>query len=149
MQQRHTWLIALLGFDTYCEHILPRWLMSWHWTSVPCLCFLHSKNGWNAASHLPRERASCKVTLYWIVFPFFFLCHFCLHGLLCGAKPPFCWARWKNQNVGEKNNQIKWINGCLAWPDIVRQVCAKPSIKCYISDLIESHSCFTYTWTTT
>lgn len=92
----------------------------------PACAFSTANNGWNAASHLLRERVRCKATFCWIVFPFFFLCHFWL-CTGCSMVKYLLSAKLggKIKTCGEKNNQIKWINGCLAWPHIARQVCVK------------------------
>lgn len=97
----------------------------------PAYAFSTVNNIWNAASHLPRERAWCKVTLL-DCFPFLLSSSFLsLHGLLYGQIPPFCWATWQNQAL-EKKKMLSMTSQT--------RMC-KTSIKCCISDLIKSHPC--------
>lgn len=79
----------------------------------PACAFSTANNVWNAASHLPRERAWCKVTLCWIVFPSFFVI-FVFAWTVLWSNSSFLLSYMAKSNCGEKDNRIKWINGCLA-----------------------------------
>lgn len=93
-------LIALLGLDTYCSTCFAPFVNVLA-LNLYTLSVLSRKNsGWNASSHLTREKACGKITLCWPAFLCFFSLSFLsLHGLVQGQILYFCWARWQYQNM--------------------------------------------------